>query len=305
MPDIVFNPNRARGGTDPTGRSKELLRGCRSGNCYWTCKSTAAPGDIYLFWVGMPIQKLLAIGVCASDVEESENDGWDWTDAAKGWFCDYKPLVKLDLPVSGRDIKDDPILSRWWREKPYRGRPKSIDPPASSRLIALIAERNSRAAKLLTKHGVELVLDGSKDASLAIPDDDANPPPTVKYVATRRIRSTAKGERLKRLYRDCQVCGTRIGLPGNPPRVYLEIHHLRPLGGKHRGKDNWDNMLVLCPNCHAAFDLLAMAVHPKTGCIRCCDDKRQRRRRPTFHDEHALAMGNVKYHWNRFCEATN
>jgi nitrite reductase/ring-hydroxylating ferredoxin subunit len=36
---------------------------------------------------------------------------------------------------------------------------------------------------------------------------------------------------------------------------YAEVHHLRPLGGHHRGLDRQDNMLVLCPNHHALFDL--------------------------------------------------
>ena len=43
---------------------------------------------------------------------------------------------------------------------------------------------------------------------------------------------------------------------------YAEVHHIRPLGAGHDGPDIPANMLVLCPNHHAAFDLSTMALDP-------------------------------------------
>jgi len=59
---------------------------------------------------------------------------------------------------------------------------------------------------------------------------------------------------LKSLYDfACQVCGLHIQtLQGSP---YIEVHHVQALGGDHAGLDIQANMLVLCPNHHAMFDL--------------------------------------------------
>lgn len=143
--------------------------------------------------------------------------------------------------------------------------------------------------------------------SVSLPDDDDEPPGSVVYTASRRIRNTAKGEELKLLYTGkCQVCGLRIRVPREGAGWYVEVHHLRPLGGKHQGLDNWNNMLVLCPNCHAAFDGLAMALEPKT--CRLISFHRQHKkhgRKPIFRPSHDLAPENVEYHWHRFCQAVS
>ncbi|MGA2870070.1 MAG: HNH endonuclease, partial [Verrucomicrobiota bacterium] len=47
-------------------------------------------------------------------------------------------------------------------------------------------------------------------------------------------------------------CGFRI--EPVPNTFYIEVHHVRPLGGEHAGTDIQANMLVLCPNHHAMFD---------------------------------------------------
>lgn len=65
---------------------------------------------------------------------------------------------------------------------------------------------------------------------------------------------------VKRLYNDtCQVCGTRLV---NAAGAYSEGAHIRPLGVPHNGPDTLDNILCLCPNCHALFDGHALTVQP-------------------------------------------
>lgn len=50
----------------------------------------------------------------------------------------------------------------------------------------------------------------------------------------------------------CQVCGTVLETPAG---TYAEAAHVRPLGAPHDGPDAADNILCLCPNHHALFDL--------------------------------------------------
>lgn len=85
------------------------------------------------------------------------------------------------------------------------------------------------------------------------PVDLPEPPPRCEAQVSRIIRDTKLARELKSLYGfACQVCGLRI----EPTRgsFYVEVHHVRPLGGGHDGLDTHGNMLVLCPNHHAMFD---------------------------------------------------
>ena len=83
--------------------------------------------------------------------------------------------------------------------------------------------------------------------------DVDSPPDKVKSLVTRVVRDTAASSDLKRLYDfRCQVCGWRMEL--GEDRFLVEVHHVRPLGGEHKGLDGSANMLVLCPNHHAMFD---------------------------------------------------
>jgi hypothetical protein len=85
------------------------------------------------------------------------------------------------------------------------------------------------------------------------PVDLSEPPPRYDAHVSRIIRDTKLARELKSLYGfACQVCGLRI----EPSRgsFYVEVHHVRPLGGGHDGLDTQGNMLVLCPNHHAMFD---------------------------------------------------
>lgn len=83
--------------------------------------------------------------------------------------------------------------------------------------------------------------------------DLAEPPARTPSVVTRVIRDTHTARELKARYEfRCQVCGATIGFSPGP--LYVEAHHIRPLGGVHRGTDTNDNMLVVCPNHHAILD---------------------------------------------------
>ncbi|MFT5527968.1 MAG: hypothetical protein ACI9HK_005954 [Pirellulaceae bacterium] len=88
----------------------------------------------------------------------------------------------------------------------------------------------------------------------AVAYDTAEPPARIETVVSRIIRDSRKANELKALYEfKCQICG--VALQYGEEKFYAEVHHLRPLGSPHDGADSNTNMMVLCPNHHALFDL--------------------------------------------------
>ncbi|MFF2844360.1 YDG/SRA domain-containing protein [Paenarthrobacter sp. NPDC057981] len=74
------------------------------------------------------------------------------------------------------------------------------------------------------------------------------------------IRDYGVAESVKRLYDNtCQMCSTRLVTAAGP---YSQGAHIRPLGIPHNGPDTLENILCLCPNCHALFDGHALTVQP-------------------------------------------
>jgi 5-methylcytosine-specific restriction endonuclease McrA len=301
MPDIVFLPNHADSEDGQEARLDEFLGCCSEGSTDdWTCKKMAALGDLYFFWFGKPVMRIAGVGVCKGDVQGESNIGADWTDSRTLWMCPFDPLEELKRPITVDHIRDDPVLATWWKGKPFRGRPKTIPEEVASRLISLCLHLNPDLTYLFPEYDSTTQLD-----SIDIPDDEDGPPKLVPYTINRRVRKTAEGERLKMLYEcKCQVCGYRICVPGSGSGWYVEIHHLKPLGGGHGGGDSWKNMLVLCPTCHAEFDALSMAINPKTGRIACYDAQSPKAgTKVGFREGHSLSPENIKYHWKRFREA--
>ena len=93
-------------------------------------------------------------------------------------------------------------------------------------------------------------------------------PDLIEFNSRRHVRDNAITNELKEYYQQvCQVCGNSIPTLNCAEFAdcgYSEVHHIRPLGSGHDGPDHTSNMLVLCPNHHAAFDLSVMALHPDT-----------------------------------------
>jgi putative restriction endonuclease len=83
-------------------------------------------------------------------------------------------------------------------------------------------------------------------------------PERSTVTVSRIIRSSVVVNAVKQMHDyTCQVCGVRLETPAGP---YAEGAHIRPLGAPHGGPDTVDNVLCLCPNDHALFDLGAITI---------------------------------------------
>ena len=101
---------------------------------------------------------------------------------------------------------------------------------------------------------------GEDRCLLASPSPGSDEPPRRRNAKDSGvIRDPALSRFLKDVYDyECQIC--RFTIPGK--HRYAETHHIRPVGGRHRGIDKVTNMMVLCPNHHSMMDLGAIAIHP-------------------------------------------
>jgi 5-methylcytosine-specific restriction endonuclease McrA len=209
------------------------------------------------------------------------------------------PEYTIEIRTDNQRIEgcaESPDLAPFFQEFPLSRRELQV--LGESREVDALVKSEKRERAIIRRE--------EKIRVTEIPDEDDNPPKRVRYISSRTVRNTAKGEHLKQLYKyKCQVCGYRIRIPRAGSGLYVEVHHLRPLGGNHRGRDRKDNMLVLCPNCHAEFDAHAMAIDPSTLQIVCYDHQHPHSGRELFFRRgHSLATENLEYHWKCFREAT-
>ncbi|MCH7713035.1 MAG: HNH endonuclease [Chloroflexi bacterium] len=132
-----------------------------------------------------------------------------------------------------------------------------------------------------------------------------NLPEVKEFNGRRYVRDTATAIGLKEIYgNSCQVCGCGVATFEsilNDNRGYAEVHHIRPLGSGHQGPDYPANMLVLCPNDHAYFDLGTMALNPASLEVYCLElDGAVHKKGPLFLHEsgHELDFDCLQYSWN-------
>jgi predicted restriction endonuclease len=126
---------------------------------------------------------------------------------------------------------------------------------------------------------------------------DYNPPPRLQTTVSRIIRDT----RLSRTTKSennwkCQVCGKSISLPNGSN--YSEGHHLQPLGGKYKGPDIKENILILCPNHHSEFDYGSIAINPETNIIEHIDPSNEYHLKELAYNRENLGTEFLQYHYN-------
>jgi len=89
--------------------------------------------------------------------------------------------------------------------------------------------------------------------------DLPEPPPRIKTTIYRILRDTKLAQQIKAAHGyNCQFCRESIALADGSN--YAEAHHIRPLGGEHKGLDVPENVLCVCPNCHVLLDYGAIEI---------------------------------------------
>jgi putative restriction endonuclease len=130
--------------------------------------------------------------------------------------------------------------------------------------------------------------------SLNIPD-----PEFADTIVSRRIRDSQLAREVKRLYDfQCQICNTTITTVNGGS--YAEGAHVRALGRPHLGRDDFSNILCLCPNHHTQFDLGGMVLSDRMEAIETRTMTQVADL--TFRKRHVIDVSNARYHraqWTR------
>ncbi len=107
--------------------------------------------------------------------------------------------------------------------------------------------------------GLRWMADETAPVDYDEPDQRSRGNQKVKQTVSRYVRDTLLSKKIKRFEKhQCQVCGATIRLPNG--QFYSEAHHIQPLGKGHQGEDRADNIIIVCPSCHAKLDYLVMSL---------------------------------------------
>ncbi|MFJ2175725.1 MULTISPECIES: YDG/SRA domain-containing protein [unclassified Streptomyces] len=82
-----------------------------------------------------------------------------------------------------------------------------------------------------------------------------------RYIQQNRlVRDSSVARNIKSLHNNtCQICANRL-VVSPTGEAYSEAAHIQAVGKPHFGKDISENVLCLCPNCHARFDRGALLI---------------------------------------------
>jgi len=205
------------------------------------------------------------------------------------------PIVRLKQPVPLSAISDLLNAREHFEFVRVRlGTVFKVSPEGFEMIVELMVRHNPKQSKeiyefLSNPYIVEAKIVAADELTM----------PRRKTIALQRIiRDSAIGKRLKRFYQyKCQVCGATIELPNG--ERYAEVHHLRPIGKPHNGKDGEANTIVVCPQHHAMFDLGAIAIDPRTLVVKYWDSDAHDYDIPLVL-EHHLDEASLSYHYRKF-----
>ena len=120
-------------------------------------------------------------------------------------------------------------------------------------------------------------------------------PEKIFYKTKQTKRDKNKVRDLKLKYLDkCQICNYSLILENE--KRHSEVHHLRPIG-KELGNDDTNNMIVLCPNHHKAFDYSVLRIDLSGRKVVNLDDKEIAKIK--FKNDHKLSKENITYQYYR------
>jgi hypothetical protein len=93
----------------------------------------------------------------------------------------------------------------------------------------------------------------------------------------------------------CQISGVKLMMPNGS--VSFDCAHIKPLGGKHGGKDDVGNMLSLSPTMHRLFDRGCVQIDPETLTITMLHGNEvPHLPRLLLRGNHQIQKGNLSYH---------
>jgi hypothetical protein len=255
--DVVFGPNLVESPVFHKVYKKFMDRQGQRKMASWTCKKTAKPGDLYLFYFGNPEFKIAGLAVCR---QSPDPVGWrkrGWGSHQKMFFCPWDALHHFSAPITAGELQAKPGLDSWWQTKPYRGRPKTIPPEISAVLLQMIAKREPKVGPLLKSYIDEDRIvaagpktDGHADALEGTPGECLTRQP-ARSAALRREkirRAMAKNGRLV-----CEVPGCGFDffeVYGELGRGYAHVHHRESLAKRRKMRTTLDDLAIVCANCH-------------------------------------------------------
>lgn len=325
--DIVFNPS--------VGQDLDALPADKVSEMEgWTCKASSEEGDLNIFWFGGPTYEVVGFGVLRGEVDVQDNSAgrYDWTAAKTVFFGDFEPMVVLEHPIGIKEIKQDPLLKKWWATKPFRGQPKTMlnHPTAIRRLLEVIGNKNPYARSILRPYLD--ALPRRPDSSTARPSRGAGPG-TVAALKKAISRLDGKDQRrmvaeIVRAVREralrplvirqwggaCAACGLVL----RRESLYeCEVAHVMAVSDN--GPDRVSNALPLCRRHHWAFDNHLWAMRPdmtmavvdaegesdeerkaRRALIRELDGKRLRPGLASTPARRILGARYVKHRWAQF-----
>ena len=267
----------------------------------------------FLFCVhGHPLA-IWAIGKIADQIEIHQNDAWakyttslgantelEWREQAakvlNNSTLHYNGLI-LAIELTEFVVFPQPV-SLGEAGIPYTGFQlmKGVSESATSNVVARLSNALSPEQIIRTAPpAVENIVGESKP--VVFPPLNVKDPPKVSERASleapseipgretiqleRIIRDTRISKEVKELYKyRCQLCNYRVEFDNG--QFYAEGHHIKPLGSPHNGPDTRDNVLCVCPNCHAKLDYGAILLDPQ----KINNDQ----------DEHPIRKEYIDYH---------
>jgi len=120
-------------------------------------------------------------------------------------------------------------------------------------------------------------------------------PKKIFSVVKHTKRDVKKVRDLKLHYLDkCQICKYCLILENG--KRHSEVHHLRPIGNE-LGNDDFDNMIVVCPNHHKAFDFSVLRLDMSGSKVIDLDEKEIVKIK--FKNNHKLSKENITYQYYR------
>ena len=259
---FLWNPDQDKTSFANYERVLQNVKAGRSYHVNWVCPSRRPRiGDIaYVQRTGRLNNGIFARGRVVSEPDLRDDDG------IRGVDLDLSEFLPLGHEIPRQLVIDTAEFGSRW------------GPQASGTLIPVTLQ-----------HALETLWEAPEDVA----SDLAEPPGRIACEIQRIIRDTKAAREMKVVYdHKCQVCGGQF--PTYEGKFYIEVHHLKPLGGDHMGLDEKDNMLVLCPNHHALFDLGIPAFDGESAVVIYG-------KRHELILRHKLNLGNVKHYSEKLC----